>query len=92
MYFSRSVIPNSFNSDSQNHFKHLGIYAYSNKTLQALSSLEPTANEESEKLEQLRFLDNGFDIFVQDFKCEAPIGIDTSEDLEAANAFAKKID
>ena len=92
MYFSRSVIPNSFNPDSQNHFKHLGIYAYSNKTLQALSSLEPTANEESEKLEQLRFLDNGFDIFVQDFKCEAPIGIDTSEDLEAANAFAKKID
>ena len=92
MYFSRSVIPHSFNSDSQNYLKHLGIYAYSNKTLQALSALKPTTNEESEKLEQLRFLDNGFDIFVQDFKCEAPIGIDTLEDLEAANTFAKKFD
>ena len=92
MYFSRSVIPNLSNPGSQNHLKHLGIYAYTNKTLQALSALKPTANEESEKLEQLRFLDNGFDIFVQDFKCEAPIGIDTPEDLEAARAFAKKND
>ncbi|MDA8526479.1 3-deoxy-manno-octulosonate cytidylyltransferase [Gammaproteobacteria bacterium] len=92
MYFSRSVIPHSFNSDSQNYLKHIGIYAYSNKTLQALSALKPTTNEESEKLEQLRFLDNGFDIFVQDFECEAPIGIDTPEDLEAANIFAKKFD
>ena len=92
IYFSRSVIPNQSNPGSQNHLKHLGIYAYTNKTLQALSALKPTANEESEKLEQLRFLDNGFDIFVQDFKCEAPIGIDTPEDLEAARAFAKKND
>ena len=92
IYFSRSVIPNPSNSGSQNHLKHLGIYAYTNKTLQALSALKPTANEESEKLEQLRFLDNGFDIFVQDFKCEAPISIDTPEDLEAARAFAKKND
>lgn len=92
MYFSRSVIPTSAIEGSQNHFKHLGIYAYTNKTLQVLSALKPTANEESEKLEQLRFLDNGFDIFVQDFKCEAPIGIDTPEDLEAARAFAKKND
>ena len=75
IYFSRSVIPNPSNSGSQNHLKHLGIYAYTNKTLQALSALKPTANEESEKLEQLRFLDNGFDIFVQDFKCEAPISL-----------------
>tara|TARA_B110000008_G_C16877925_1_gene527602 strand:+ start:122 stop:859 length:738 start_codon:yes stop_codon:yes gene_type:complete len=92
MHFSRSVIPNSSKQDSQNHLKHLGIYAYTNKTLQALSVLKPTANEESEKLEQLRFLDNGFDIFVQDFKCDAPIGIDTPEDLEAARAFALKND
>ena len=92
IYFSRSVISNPSNPGSQNHLKHLGIYAYTNKTLQALSALKPTANEESEKLEQLRFLDNGFDIFVQDFKCEAPIGIDTPEDLDAAIAFAEKND
>ena len=92
MYFSRSVIPNSFTEDYHNYLKHLGIYAYTNETLQMLSKLKPSANEESEKLEQLRFLDNGFNIFVQDFDCEAPIGIDTPEDLDAATIYASKHD
>ncbi len=92
MYFSRSVIPNSFTAEYKNYLKHLGIYAYTNETLQALSKLKPTLNEESEKLEQLRFLDNGFNIIVEDFECESPIGIDTPEDLEAATIFANKND
>ena len=92
MYFSRAVIPNSFTGEYKNYLKHLGIYAYTNETLQTLSKLKPTENEESEKLEQLRFLDNGFNIFVEDFVCEAPIGIDTPEDLKAANIFAKQND
>ena len=92
MYFSRSVIPNSFTAEYKNYLKHLGIYAYTNETLQALSKLKPTLNEESEKLEQLRFLDNGFNIIVEDFECESPIGIDTPEDLEAASIFANKND
>ena len=92
MYFSRSIIPNSFTAEYKNYLKHLGIYAYTNETLQHLSTLKPTANEQSEKLEQLRFLDNGFNIFVEDFECEAPISIDTPEDLEAAIIFAKKND
>ena len=92
MYFSRAVIPNSFTAEYKNYLKHLGIYAYTNDTLQALSKLQPTANEELEKLEQLRFLDNGFNIIVEDFEYEAPIGIDTPEDLEAATIFAKQND
>ena len=92
MYFSRAIIPNSFTAEYKNYLKHLGIYAYTNETLQHLSTLKPTVNEQSEKLEQLRFLDNGFNIFVKEFKCEAPIGIDTPEDLEAAIIFAKKND
>ena len=92
MYFSRAVIPNSFTDEYKNHLKHLGIYSYTNETLQALSKLKPTLNEESEKLEQLRFLDNGFNIIVEDFDCDAPIGIDTPEDLEAAIIFANKND
>ena len=83
IYFSRSVIPNPSNSGSQNHLKHLGIYAYTNKTLQALSALKPTANEESEKLEQLRFLDNGFDIYLEEIE-ELSIGIDTETDYKKA--------
>ena len=92
IYFSRSVIPNSFIFDYKNYLKHLGIYAYSNETLQTLSKLQPTENEKAERLEQLRFLDNGFNILVEDFEYDAPIGIDTPEDLEAAIAFAKKND
>ena len=92
MYFSRSVIPNSFTAEYKNYLKHLGIYAYTNETLQVLSKLKPTLNEESEKLEQLRFLDNGFNIIVEDFECESPLGIDTPEDLEAATIFANKND
>ena len=92
IYFSRAIIPNSFTADYKNYLKHLGIYAYTNETLQTLCKLKPTANEELEKLEQLRFLDNGFNIFVEDFECEAPISIDTPEDLEAAIIFAKKND
>ena len=92
MYFSRAIIPNSFTAEYKNYLKHLGIYAYTNETLQYLSTLKPTVNEQSEKLEQLRFLDNGFNIFVKEFKCESPIGIDTPEDLEAAIIFAKKND
>ena len=92
MYFSRAVIPNSFTAEYKNYLKHLGIYAYTNDTLQALSKLKPTANEELEKLEQLRFLDNGFNIIVEDFEYEVPIGIDTPEDLEAATIFAKQND
>ena len=92
IYFSRSVIPNSFTFDYKNYLKHLGIYAYTNETLQALSKLDQTSNEKTEKLEQLRFLDNGFNIFVEDFDYDAPIGIDTPSDLEAAKTFAEKND
>mgnify|MGYP001201923586 FL=1 len=92
IYFSRTAIPNSFTYDYKNYLKHLGIYAYTNETLQALSKLSPTANEKAERLEQLRFLDYGFNIFVEDFEIDTPIGIDTPEDLEAAIAFAEKND
>jgi len=92
MYFSRSVIPNEFTSSYDNYLKHLGIYAYQNKTLQELSALQPTPNELQEKLEQLRFLDHGYKIFVEDYACEPPIGIDTPADLEKAIMFSRTHD
>ena len=84
MYFSRSVIPHEFTASHDGYLKHLGIYAYSNETLQELTTLKPTDNELQERLEQLRFLDHGYNIFVEDYACEPPIGIDTPEDLERA--------
>jgi 3-deoxy-manno-octulosonate cytidylyltransferase (CMP-KDO synthetase) len=92
MYFSRSVIPNEFTSGYDSYLKHLGIYAYENKTLQELTALQPTANELQEKLEQLRFLDHGYNIFVEDYPYESPIGIDTPTDLERAIEFSKAND
>ena len=85
MYFSRSIIPYEFINNFDNYFKHLGIYAYSFKTLQELTQLEQSDNEIYEKLEQLRFLDNGYNIFIQNYDYESVIGIDTLEDLKLAN-------
>lgn len=89
MYFSRSVIPYAFTATHHNYLKHLGIYSYTNQTLQELTKLQPTEHELQEKLEQLRFLDHGYNIFVEDYAYNPPIGIDTPEDLEAAIEFIK---
>ena len=45
--------------------------------------------ENAEKLEQLRFLDNGYKIKVINFNCHPPLGIDTPEDLKKANLLIK---
>lgn len=83
LYFSRLPIP--FVRDEQckkpTYLQHLGIYAYRNKTLQELIRLRPSRLELSEKLEQLRWLENGFDIYTVPYHYEG-IGIDTPEDLQ----------
>lgn len=82
LYFSRYAVP--FVRDAQcptpTYYQHLGIYAYRNKTLQELIRLQPSSLELSEKLEQLRWLENGYEIYTA--SCNyAGIGIDTPEDL-----------
>ena len=84
LYFSRSVIP--FPRDTNTkvpYYKHIGIYAYRKDALQQFTQLPPSLLEETEKLEQLRYLENGFKIrlAVTDIPT---IGIDTPEDLEKA--------
>ena len=65
-----------------NIYHHLGIYSYNKDTLEKFVSLNQTANEIKNKLEQLRALDNNMKINVA-FAKFAPIGVDTIEDLEA---------
>lgn len=84
LYFSRSVIP--FQRDLSydvTYYKHIGVYAFRKEALLKFSSLEMTPLEISEKLEQLRYLENGMKIKMveTDF---VGIGIDTPEDLEKA--------
>ncbi len=79
LYFSRSRIPHSEDNELA-CFKHLGIYAYRRSFLLALPQ-ERSSLERLEKLEQLRWLENGIRIHVTTVK-EDSIGVDTGEDLE----------
>jgi 3-deoxy-manno-octulosonate cytidylyltransferase (CMP-KDO synthetase) len=90
LYFSRATIP--FDRDASGfagYRKHLGIYAYRKQTLELFSSLEPTPLEKLEKLEQLRLLENGIDIYVAAAPLDT-IGVDTEEDLARAEVLLKR--
>jgi len=84
LYFSRATIP--FDRDNVGNVlyqKHLGIYAYRESALDRLPKLPPSRLEAIERLEQLRFLENGIDIYVTSTPFDT-IGVDTEEDLRAA--------
>jgi len=82
IYFSRSVIP--YDRDAAGvgslgqYLRHLGIYAYRKDFLLKITSLPQTPLEKTEKLEQLRAIENGYSILVGKVKhtCD---GIDTPE-------------
>ena len=92
IYFSRSVIPYMRGVEREEwlkrhtYYKHLGIYAFRSKVLAEITSLPQSSLELSEKLEQLRWLENGYVIGVATTNIET-IGIDTPEDLARAEAF-----
>ena len=65
------------------HYHHIGLYAYRRAALERFVKLPPSANEEREKLEQLRALDAGMRIDVVVVK-SVPLGVDTPDDLEKA--------
>ena len=64
--------------------RHIGIYGYRMKTLRKLVNLKPTKNELFHKLEQLRFMDNNYSVYMTHYKNEIPSGIDTQEDVDQA--------
>jgi 3-deoxy-manno-octulosonate cytidylyltransferase (CMP-KDO synthetase) len=82
LYFSRSTIP--FNRDQSGgvqYFKHLGLYAYRKAALERFCKLPESFLESAERLEQLRFLENGTDIYVEETPYNT-VGVDTEEDLQ----------
>ena len=84
LLFSRSVIP--FHRDKNItpvYYKHIGIYAYRKNALMNFTQWETTPLEAIEKLEQLRYLENGIKIKMV-ITDESPISIDTPEDYELA--------
>jgi 3-deoxy-manno-octulosonate cytidylyltransferase (CMP-KDO synthetase) len=81
LYFSRATIP--FDRDGDGHaqyWKHLGLYAYRRAALERFASLAPGELEQTERLEQLRLLENGLGLYVSETDHDT-IGIDTEEDL-----------
>ena len=83
LYFSRSVIPYQRADVGVPYYKHIGIYAYRKAALQRFTELLPSVLEETEKLEQLRYLENGYKIRLALTNIPT-IGIDTPDDLEKA--------
>lgn len=84
LYFSRSLIPYPRNLGKSKVFKHIGIYAYRRQFLVDYAKMEPTPLEQTESLEQLRALENGFKIRVIKSSCRF-VGVDTEEDLKLVN-------
>lgn len=90
LYFSRATIPfDRDNTGFAGYRKHLGIYAYRKAALDRFAALPPSWLEQVERLEQLRLLDNGIDIHVAPAPSDT-IGVDTEEDLRAAEAVLLK--
>jgi 3-deoxy-manno-octulosonate cytidylyltransferase (CMP-KDO synthetase) len=81
LYFSRATIPFDRDSTQPAYFKHLGIYAYRKAALDLFVKLPESILEKSERLEQLRFLENGIPIHVGETPHDS-IGVDTEEDLQ----------
>ena len=81
LYFSRATIPHDRDRTSPRYFKHLGFYAYRKAALDRFVTLPESSLERSERLEQLRFLENGISIHVGETPFDT-VGVDTEEDLQ----------
>ena len=92
LYFSRATIPydrEGRTGDAPPYWKHIGLYAYRKAALQRFPTLPPSALEQTERLEQLRFLENNIDIYVEPTAFDT-IGVDTEEDLHRVEALLRR--
>ena len=81
LYFSRAPIPYDRDSANPTYWKHIGLYAYRKAALNRFAGFAPSPLEVAERLEQLRLLENGFNLYVAETNVDT-IGVDTLEDLE----------
>ena len=90
LYFSRATIP--FDRDHTQaavYYKHLGFYAYRQAALARFVSWPESELERIERLEQLRFLENGVPIYVAETRFDT-IGVDTEEDVGKVEAMLRR--
>ncbi|MGA2100120.1 MAG: 3-deoxy-manno-octulosonate cytidylyltransferase [Candidatus Sulfotelmatobacter sp.] len=89
LYFSRATIPFDRDAAGPRYFKHLGLYAYRKSALDEFVTLPESSLEKSERLEQLRFLENGVAIHVGETPHDS-VGVDTEEDLQRVIEILKR--
>src|SRR5262245_24734594 len=90
LYFSRSTVPYDRDKTGKiQYFKHLGLYAYRKAALDRFCSLPESKLEAAERLEQLRLLENGIDIYVEETPFNT-VEVDTEEDLKRVEALLRK--
>jgi 3-deoxy-manno-octulosonate cytidylyltransferase (CMP-KDO synthetase) len=80
LYFSRATIPYDRDAASPTYWKHIGLYAYRKAALNRFPSLPASQLERIERLEHLRFLENGLHIYVEPTAYDT-VGVDTEADL-----------
>ena len=89
LYFSRATIPFDRDGTEPRYFKHLGLYAYRKPALDFFVSQPESTLEKSERLEQLRFLENGIAIYAGETPYDS-VGVDTEEDLQRVAEILRK--
>jgi 3-deoxy-manno-octulosonate cytidylyltransferase (CMP-KDO synthetase) len=89
LYFSRATIPFDRDGVRPGYFKHLGFYAYRKAALDRFCGLPESLLERSERLEQLRFLENGIAIQVGETSYDT-VGVDTEEDLRRVEGILRQ--
>jgi 3-deoxy-manno-octulosonate cytidylyltransferase (CMP-KDO synthetase) len=98
--YDRDAPPKSAQTPASNHaapasnhvppryWKHIGLYAYRKAALQRFPTLPHSPLEQAERLEQLRFLENGIPIHVEPTDYDT-IGVDTEEDLQRVESLLR---
>jgi 3-deoxy-manno-octulosonate cytidylyltransferase (CMP-KDO synthetase) len=80
LYFSRATVPHNRDGVRPRYYKHLGFYGYRKDALDKFVRWPESSLERSERLEQLRFLENGVPIYVAETPFDT-VGVDTEEDV-----------
>jgi 3-deoxy-manno-octulosonate cytidylyltransferase (CMP-KDO synthetase) len=89
LYFSRATIPFDRDGAKPQYFKHLGFYGYTKEALERFVRWPESGLERSERLEQLRFLENGVPIYVGETPFDS-VGVDTEEDVRRVEEILRK--
>jgi 3-deoxy-manno-octulosonate cytidylyltransferase (CMP-KDO synthetase) len=91
LLFSRSVIPFHREQDvAPIYYEHVGVYAFRKNALMEFTQWQMTPLEAAEKIECLRYLENGVQLRMVETEGEI-VKIDVPEDLQKAEAYLKSI-